>query len=134
MKTKYKNLTISSKFLGNKNWHEMDNDKYPNYNNHIIYIYNTDTKKRCSFEFWNSIVGGEITDEMELLEAFNCFVSDARIGEDSYEDFIHEFGYEDDKSAKSIYKLCCKSLEQFDRVVGLDVCDVLNDLRENYRL
>ena len=134
MKTKYKNLTISSKFLGNKNWNHNDNGKYDNYNNHIVYIYNTDTKKRCSFEFWNSIVGGEITDERELLDAFNCFVSDAHIGEDSYENFITEFGYEDGKFAKDVYKLCCKSLEQFDRVVGLDICDVLNDLRENYGL
>ena len=134
MKTKYKSLTISSKFLGNKNWNHNENGKYDNHNNHIIYIYNTDTKKRCSFEFWNSIMGGEITDERELLGAFSCCVSDAHIGEDSYEDFIHEFGYKDDEFAKSIYKLCCKSLEQFDRVVGLDICDVLNDLRENYGL
>ena len=126
---KYKNLTISSKYLNNKNW---NNGEFTNYHNHNITIYNTDTGKRCSFEFWNSNATGEITTESDLIGAFYCFVSDARIGEEDYYDFIHEFGYEENSGSRKIHKMCCKSLEQFNRVVDLDISDVLNDLQENY--
>lgn len=130
MKINYKNLTISSKFLGNKNWNADGSLHRANYNNHIIYIYNTDTKRRTSFEFWNSIMEGEITTEDGLMGALSCFVSDAIIGMGSYIDFLCEFGFDDNKFYRDTYKMCCKSLKQFNRVVGSDIYDFMNELNE----
>ena len=131
MRMNYKNLTISSKFLGDKNWNADGSLHRANYNNHIIYIYNTDTKKRTSFEFWNSITGGEMSTEHDLIDALSCFVSDAIIGMGSYIDFLCEFGFDDNKFYRDTYKMCCKSLKQFNRVIGSNIYDFLNEL-DNY--
>ena len=69
--------------------------------------------------------------EGDLIDALSCFVSDAIVGMGSYIDFLYEFGFDDNKFNRDTYKMCCKSLKQFNRVIGSNVYDFLNEL-DNY--
>lgn len=126
VKTNYKNLALTSRYLGTKNWNAQGSN-IDNWNNHRISIFNKDTKKRTNFEYWESVNKKYIDDEKSLIYAFYCFVSDCQAGMGTFEDFCMEFG--DDKKT---YKACKKSYDAFKRVVDEDVYEMLNDLQENY--
>ena len=128
MKTMYKQYQITSVYKGSKNWDMCDIN---NYNNHIIYITNKETKQRCSFEYWESVAIGEITTEQGLFDALFCFINDSLSAIDDMDYFIKEYGY-DYKEGKKIYKSCEKSLEKYNRVFTEDIYGVINDLIENY--
>ena len=130
MKMTYKNISIESKFLNNKNWNFGGNIN--NFNNHKITVVNLETKKRLSFEFWNSNAIGEIKTEFNLICAFECFLSDACAVKEkkSVEDFCSEFGYEL-KDGRKVYNACVKSLNKYDRVLSeYDIYDFINELNE----
>ena len=127
MKTMYKHYQITSVYEGTKNWNMNTN----NYNNHMIYITNKETNKRCAFEYWSSISEGEIETEESLIFALFCFINDSIQALDSLEYFIDEFGCEYEEGEK-IYNQCCKSLEKYNRVFTEDIEDILNDLIDNY--
>lgn len=128
MKMTYKNLSIESKFLNNKNWNFGGNIN--NFNNHKITVVNLETKKRLSFEFWNSNAVGEIKTKSDLIEAFECFLSDACAAKNSLEDFCSEFGYEL-KDGRKVYNACVKLLNKYDRVLSeYDIYDFINELNE----
>jgi len=128
MKMTYKNISIESKFLNNKNW--CFGDIINNFNNHKITVVNLETKKRLSFEFWNSNASGEIKFESELIGAFVCFLSDACAAKESVEDFCNEFGFEL-KEGRKVYNACVKSLNKYERVLSeYDIYDFINELNE----
>ena len=130
MKTNYKHYQITSVYKGTKNW-DITNLNTNNYNNHMIYITNKETNKRCAFEYWSSIVEGEIKTEESLIYALFCFINDSMCAFDNLEYFISEFGYEY-KEGKKAYNKCCKSLEKYHRVFTEDIEDILTDLIDNY--
>ena len=108
VKTKYKNFKLTSKFIGdipalcNKN----------NYNRHRICVTNVETGYTCEFNFWASIASPVIKTEWEVLEAFNCFLSDAVSGCSSFGEFLSDFGYEKVKESSRTYNLCVKAKNQ----------------------
>lgn len=132
MKTLYKNLQLNSTYLNNKNWNSCD---MKNMNNHRITVVNKDTKKRTSFEYWESIKEKEIKTERQLIFALYCFLSDASYIYDGYEWFCSNLGYDKyDKESKRLYHACWKSAEKLERI-GLtqnDIYNMLNDLQENH--
>jgi len=128
MKMEFMNFKIESEFKGDKlsPWSDA---KYKNYNNHIIKVYNKITKKRISFEFWESI---EITTEDQLLNAFECLISDAISGNqnETFEEFCQEFGYdEDSRQAEKTYKECKKSYDKIKRISDIDIYDLYKALQ-----
>ena len=128
MKMTYKNISIESKFLNNKNWDFGGNIDY--FNNHKITVVNLDTKKRLSFEFWSSNAFGEIKTEIDLIEAFESFLSDACAAKESVEDFFNEIGFELKEGSK-VYNACVKSLNKYERVLSeYDIYDFINELNE----
>lgn len=132
IKTTYKNLTLTSVYLGDKNW-ECEGGQINNWNNHRITVINTDTKKRTSFEYWESISKCVIDDEESLIQAFDCFVRDALAGQETFEEFCSEYGYDlDSRKAYKTYKTCKKMYDAFERVVNDDIYNILNDLQDNY--
>ena len=129
MKAQYKNIKLESKFKGNKLW-KCSN--LHNMNNHKITVINLETKKRLTFDYWCSIASPRIEKEIDLFESFNCFLSDSMSGNQSFELFCDELGYEPyEKESKKIYNACVKSLEKFERVFPeYDIYDLCNDIRE----
>ena len=105
-----------------------------NENSYTVYVKNTNTGKRTSFDFWNSIVSPEFEREYDLLNAFYCFVSDALSGLYSFEEFCGEFGYDtDSRRAEKIYKACRRAFDKFQRVSGYSestMYDFINELSE----
>jgi len=64
----------------------------------------------------------EINKESDLLHAFDCFVSDAIAGKNSFEEFCSEFGYDQDsRKAHKIYKACVKSCAKLERIYKGDL-------------
>lgn len=128
MKTTYNEYKITSVYKGTKNW-DFDT-KLDNYHNHMIYITNSKTGKKCGFEYWNSIVEGEIVTEESLMNAVWCFIQDAISGQMDYNEFTSEFGELDDN--KKVHKACQKSYEKYNRVFTEDIYDILEDLENKY--
>ena len=50
----------------------------------------------------------------------------------NYDDFINEFGYEDNKQSKSIYKACLKTSEKLDKMFNSNELEELNNLLQDY--
>jgi hypothetical protein len=108
-KATYKNFEIKASYKGNKKaeWSE------DNFNNHMVKVTNTETQQSITFEFWASIAEPELKKEYDILNAFYCFVSDALAGNDSFEDFCGNFGYDtDSRKAEKIHRKCKKSYEK----------------------
>lgn len=127
IKTAFKNFTVSAVFVGDKaaRW---GND---NWNNHRVTVYNQYTGKRTSFDFWGSIMNPELRTRYDLLNAFYCFLSDAASGNQSFNEFCREFGYDEDSiSARDTWRACQQSLEKAKRILNTDLYDFLNELAE----
>lgn len=133
MKMTYKQFNITSTYKGDKCWN-ADN-KMKNYNNHIVTVYNTETKKLISFNFWVSIMDTKISTKQKLAFAFYCFLSDGHGARYGFDNFCMEFGYDNDSiEAYHTFKACEKSLQKAERIgIDEDFCiEILNDLQENY--
>ena len=116
-------LSITSEYKGDKNWNFDIDDKnrIDNYNNHIIIVKNTSTRRQCQYEYWNSIVDGEITDNKSLLQAFNCLLLDCTgvMYNQSFQEFCSEYGYNSDSiKALKIYNACKKQYQKASRILN----------------
>lgn len=131
---KYKNLLISSKLV--KSGVGFPNDSFSGLHNQFyVTVKNTDNNSITGFDFYGSTNDfnqgvTEIKGE-ELLNAFECFISDAIAGEQDFEDFCSEFGYDSDsRKAEKIHKECIKSLNKAKSILEDDIYDFANDLNK----
>lgn len=63
------------------------------------------------------------------FDAFNCFVSDALSGSETFEDFCDNFGYDNDsRKAEKIYFACQDQLKKLRQVYYHDIYDLANSL------
>lgn len=131
---KYKNLVISSKLIASGV--EFPNTKDGGLHNRFyITVKNTENESVTGFDFYGSTHdynngNTEIKGE-DLLNAFECFISDAMAGEQDFEDFCNEFGYDSDsRTAERIHKECIKSLNKAKSILDTDIYDFANELQE----
>lgn len=62
-------------------------------------------------------------------DAFNCILSDALSGDDTFSMFCDNFGYDNDsRKAEAIYRECQKSLDKLKVVYSGDLYDLANSL------
>lgn len=127
MQVTYKNLTIESEFKGLRcsNWSD-DNQN----NHHHITIKNNDKGLKIKFNFWTSLAEPKIETEEQLFNALYCFISDCLVGAESYEDFIDEFGYENNDESEIIYSMCEKSYYDFNRISDESLYEFANELSD----
>ena len=133
MKANFKNFELRDVFVGEKAslWSENNYE-----NNYKIYVKNTKTGASTSFDFWTSKASPRIKTEYDLLNAFYCFVSDAFAGNESFESFCDEFGYNNDSmKAYKTYKACVKSYNKFLHVSNFlftenEVYEFINELQK----
>lgn len=122
-------ITINSVFKGDKLW--KSSGKQENWNNHIIRVFHEG--KKLSFEFWGSIMNPENTTEQEVVFALYCFLTDVQAGEQSFEEFCGEMGYDPDSmTAKRIFIACARSAAKFNRVFDCDLYDLVNEIQETW--
>ena len=129
MRITYKQYRITEKFYGNKAWSIAGCAE--NYNNHVITVINTGTKKRTRFDYWSSLANPGIVSEEALFEAFNCFIDDALSGIMNFEEFCGEFCYSSDSiKALKVYNACKAASKKADRVIEEDLHEFAEDLRD----
>lgn len=74
--------------------------------------------RRYSFDFWQ---GPAITGEPTVEGCLDCLLSDSQGGEQSFEEFCSEFGYDQDsRKAETIWKACQKTAVGMRRLLGDD--------------
>ena len=104
-------------------------------NQYRIYVKNLNTGEKCSFRYWNSdTVYRPIKTNYDLVDALDCFISDAILATCSFEEFCNELGYDlyneycdgYNMKAKKIYNACQRSYKSAIRVFG--------DIDEVYRV
>lgn len=123
-------ITINSDFKGDKLW-KNSSSKQENWNNHLITV--THNKKRLSFDFWGSIMNPENKTEQEVVSAFYCFLSDSCAGNETFENFCSDLGYDpDSRTAERIHKQCISSLAKFSRVFDCDLYELVNEIQETW--
>lgn len=134
MRYVFKGVEIKSEYFGFKEW-PCDST---NTNYHKILLRNLKTKKHTHFDFWASKAHPRIEDEKDLMEAFECFLTDAMAGDMEFEQFCQEFGYDvyredgyPNANAKRIWKKCRISREKFDRIFeGMNLYEVHNEIQD----
>ena len=107
-----------------------------NWNHHRISVHNSETGLRCYFDFWASEMQPEIRERREVYEAVTCFLSDALMGDDTFEEFCGACGYydEDSRAAEKVWKACKQAAKKLERVAGgwedaLKLMELLEDYR-----
>lgn len=139
MKAIYKNLEISAVFLRSQSQAEAFDEKSRNglhSNTFKITVLNTDNSNEIDFLYHGSHAdykaGKKELNESDLLQAFECFLSDAIAGDMDFEDFCNEFGYdEDSRRAERIHNACQEHKELFESLeIDNDLYDFSNEFRE----
>lgn len=105
------------------------------YHNQFKITVQTD-KGRRSFNFYGSQQdwsdGVKELDKSALKGALECFISDACAGDQDFENFCDEMGYDhDSRKAEKIHAACVKSLDKFNFLTdNADVYDTVNAINE----
>lgn len=95
-------------------------------NDSLSFLYNTSVADYQA--------GKNYMEKSELPLCFHCFLSDATYGNQLFEDFCIELGYNNDSIQHlKIYEACEESLNKFKGTSwNLDLYDLLNDLQEKH--
>lgn len=129
MKITWHNFEIESEYVGTKNA-SWDNDSADRH--HVITITNTDYNTSVKFNFWTSKVKPRITEEYQLFEAVDAFLSDAELGDgrDFYE-FCDEMGYDVPRGTYESWKACRVAKMKAVKVFGTHWCELANEVRRD---
>ena len=127
-KATFKGITITATYTGSKPapWNGD-----ANWNHHKIRVYYKG--RRLEFDFWASLAKPEVRSPREVLDAFECFLSDAISGNQDFEEFCSEFEYDtDSRKAEKTWKACKSSYSKFKRVFGdsFDIYKLANQVQE----
>jgi hypothetical protein len=100
-------------------------------------IFVTEGENKTSFIFHTSLKDfanmKRIDSAQELAFALYCFISDACVGNDSFEEMCDSLGYDYyEDSSERVYKLCVKAKEKFDTLTDLCMYELLGELQEKY--
>ena len=101
-------------------------------NKYKVTISNQDQKYNTTFT--DSLYNTYNNTKSSNFEILYCIISDAisYYYSRTLEDFIDEFGYEDEKQAKRIYDGCRRSYEGLSNLFGEDSIEVFNAITYNY--
>lgn len=74
--------------------------------------------RQHSFDFWQ---GPAISGEPDCSGVLECLLSDAQAGEQSFDEFCSEFGYDQDsRKAEKTWEACQKTTVAIKRLLGND--------------
>lgn len=117
MEITFEGLKITGIFKGLK---EADwGSDIKNWNHHLVTIQNEATKEEASFDYWCSIAEPRFKEEKDLLRALACWLDDANNGQEDYDGFCINFGYEEDsRKARKIWRTSQRTYKQAQRIIG----------------
>lgn len=103
-----------------------DNGNHPAFD---VFV-KVDGQGPAKFDFFGSIddfnKGKDELEEWEHCSIVQNLMSEATSGEQDFEDFCDEFGYEDTKEARKTHKACVETFDKFDQIFHLSG-DELNE-------
>lgn len=74
--------------------------------------------RQYSFDFWQ---GSAHTKEPDAPDCLSCLLSDSHAGDQSFEEFCSDFGYDaDSRKAEQTWKACQKATASMKRLLGSD--------------
>lgn len=125
---KFGNVIATIKYKGEKEnpyWSASSNQ------HHVVTIRNVKTRRTASFDYWASIAEPYVENRNGLKDALNCLGSDALSGDDTFEGFCGNFGYDQDsRKAEKIYKACVKTYNKLLVVGGEELIEDFNNIFE----
>ncbi len=132
-KTTFKNVEVSGKII-NTGVEFPNSDNKMLHNQFCISLNNTEKSTVISFDFYGSNHdynhGIVELQNKELLNALNCFLSDACSGGLNFNNFCDEFGYDtDSRNAEKIHNACVESNNKALLIFD-DIYDAVNELNE----
>jgi hypothetical protein len=110
-----KNVSVMVRDGANLSWEKQDDwqKKANGYRIRLRY-----KGKQMSIDFWQ---GTGITHEPEAAGVLECLLSDATCGDESFEDFCSDMGYdEDSRRAERVYRHCKKINKSLKALLGDD--------------
>ena len=122
----YYGFTLKATYKGEKEPKCCNDNRSRSHTHHVITVKNNETGKKLHFDFWNSVLNPQITSTQELKDAFQCYLNDCLVAMETYEEFISEFGYDDDKDSKRVYKECQCALKKLERIYDGDILELYN--------
>lgn len=131
---KYKGLTISAVlFKSGVTFPNSGADKL--LHNMFKVTITNESGVSTKFDFYGSyndyISGITELKDLELLNAFECFINDSISANEDFEEWCSNFGYDtDSRKAHKIYKECQKSLEKAEKIISGDLYEFYNELQE----
>ena len=128
MTTKWNDFEISNEYSGSKCalW---DNDSYDRHN--VITVKNLKTGDKFSFDYWTSRAKPDITEESELMDALDCYFTDASYGENDFDDYCREMGYDVPDNIYQSWKACRNARRNVERCIGINWSDVADMIRDS---
>lgn len=74
--------------------------------------------RRYSFDFWQGVAH---TEDPTAENCLDCLLSDAQGGDQAFEDFCGDFGYDtDSRKAERLWRACQKTAREMRRLLGED--------------
>ena len=131
--TKINNYTITGKLRGTGIYAPFDRKlKRCSYN--IIISNDTDSVDFVYFMSHSDYINHKrVMDEGDLINAFECILSEALLTLESFCDFMSELGYTDCKEAKRIYEACKEERDKLLKI-GIEedeIYELLEMIRED---
>ena len=126
--TTFKGYRITATYKGDK---RAEWDTLNNFNNHRVTV--SKSGQRIGFEFWASNNSPEVRSPSDLRSAFECFLSDAIAGMQTFEEFCGDFGYDtDSRKAERTWKACQRAYLKASHLCGSDeaIYNLARDLQE----
>ena len=131
MKATWHEFQVSAIYKGDKGAGWATERLPENYNRHIVTVRNTQTGTATRFDYWTSMAQPDMRSTKDALLAFLAFVDDALAGEQGFDEFAREFGYEKPSEAYRAWHGCVLAHKKLGRILGgRDRYELANALRE----
>ena len=132
METTFNGINLSSRFVGEKRAAFDDGKHYPpsEDRHHVITAEYNGTK--IEFDFYPSEARPNMSEEVDLLVAFDCFLEDAQSGSMSLDDFAHEYycGCDSISEILKVFKACQQAYYDFLELMTIGDYDFYDKYRE----
>lgn len=80
-------------------------------------------RRKASFDYWQ---GSAIMRDPQAADVMSCLVSDAQLGQETFDDFCANLGYDtDSRRAERLWKACQSTDGQLRALFGADYSEAL---------
>lgn len=117
VKTEYKEFDLEGRFSGTKvsSWGSK--------NHHIVKFTNRNTGEYIENDYYMSKLFSRMVTEGQLLEAFECYLTEILSCDTTKEEFIQNLGYDEERGIE-VYNQCVESFNEFREIYDGDIYEL----------